>query len=97
MWGDWRLFQSLLETLKQIADKHSISIANVAVRYILDRPTVAGVIVGVRLGITDHRDDNARVFTLRLDTDDQQQIQTVLDQSRDLLRLIGDCGAEYRR
>jgi aryl-alcohol dehydrogenase-like predicted oxidoreductase len=97
VWGDWRLFQSLLEILKQIADKHSVSIANVAVRYILDRPTVAGVIVGVRLGVTEHRDDNARVFALRLDSDDQQHIQTVLDKSRDLLRLIGDCGAEYRR
>jgi aryl-alcohol dehydrogenase-like predicted oxidoreductase len=97
VWGDWRLFQSLLEILKQIADKHGVSIANVAVRYILDRPTVAGVIVGVRLGVTDHRDDNARVFALRLDNDDQQQIHTVLDKSRDLLRLIGDCGAEYRR
>jgi aryl-alcohol dehydrogenase-like predicted oxidoreductase len=97
VWGDWQLFQSLLEILKQIADKHSVSIANVAVRYILDRPAVAGVIVGVRLGVTDHHDDNARVFGFTLDSDDQQRIQTVLNKSRDLLRLIGDCGAEYRR
>jgi aryl-alcohol dehydrogenase-like predicted oxidoreductase len=97
VWGDWKLFQTLLEVLKQIADKHAVSIGNVAVRYILDRPTVAGVIVGVRLGVTDHRDDNVRVFGLRLDTDDHHHIQTVLDQSRDLLRLIGDCGDEYRR
>jgi aryl-alcohol dehydrogenase-like predicted oxidoreductase len=97
VWGDWRLFQSLLEVLKEIADKHRVSIANVAVRYLLDRPTVAGVIVGVRLGVTDHRDDNANVFGLTLDDDDHQHIHTVLDKSRDLLHLIGDCGAEYRR
>jgi aryl-alcohol dehydrogenase-like predicted oxidoreductase len=97
VWGDWQLFQALLEVLKHIADKHAVSIGNVAVRYILDRPTVAGVIIGVRLGVTDHRDDNARVFGFTLDSDDQAHIQTVLDKSRDLMRLIGDCGAEYRR
>ncbi|MFB2768608.1 aldo/keto reductase [Pelatocladus sp. BLCC-F211] len=35
-WGGWKLFQELLLTLKQIADKHQVSISNVAVRYILD-------------------------------------------------------------
>jgi aryl-alcohol dehydrogenase-like predicted oxidoreductase len=96
-WGGWGLFQELLSTLKRIADKHGASIANVAVRYILDRPAVAGVIVGVRLGVTDHRADNARVFEVTLDPEDQGQIQAVLDRSRDLYRLIGDCGDEYRR
>jgi aryl-alcohol dehydrogenase-like predicted oxidoreductase len=97
VWGDWKLFQELLEVLKHIADKHAVSIGNVAVRYTLDRPTVAGVIIGVRLGVTDHRDDNARVFGVTLDSDDYAHIHTVLDKSRDLMRLIGDCGAEYRR
>jgi len=96
-WGGWGLFQELLRTLKQVADKHGVSIANVAVRYILDRPTVAGVIVGVRLGVTDHRTDNARVFAVTLDPEDQGQIQAILEQSHDLYRLIGDCGDEYRR
>ncbi|HEY7491033.1 MAG TPA: aldo/keto reductase [Candidatus Tectomicrobia bacterium] len=96
-WGGWGLFQELLCTLKQVADKHGVSIANVAVRYILDRPTVAGVIVGVRLGVTDHRTDNARVFGVTLDAEDHGQIQAVLDRSHDLYRLIGDCGDEYRR
>jgi aryl-alcohol dehydrogenase-like predicted oxidoreductase len=97
VWGDWKLFQELLEVLKHIADKHAVSIGNVAVRYTLDRPTVAGVIIGVRLGVTDHRDDNARVFGVTLDSDDHARIHTVLDKSRDLMHLIGDCGAEYRR
>ena len=35
-WGGWGLFQELLQVLKQIADRHGVSIANVAVRYILD-------------------------------------------------------------
>ncbi len=96
-WGGWGLFQELLIALKEIADKHGVSIANVAVRYILDRPAVAGVIVGVRLGVTHHRADNARVFDFALDAEDHDRIAPVLDKSRDLYRLIGDCGDEYRR
>ena len=51
--------------LKDIADKHRVGIANVGVRYVLDRPAVAGVIVGARLGVAQHLADNARVFALR--------------------------------
>jgi aryl-alcohol dehydrogenase-like predicted oxidoreductase len=95
-WGGWALFQELLAVLKQIADKHRVSIANVGVRYILDRPAVAGVIVGARLGVAEHIADNARVFGFALDADDRAAIETVLAKSRDLIKLIGDCGDEYR-
>jgi aryl-alcohol dehydrogenase-like predicted oxidoreductase len=96
-WGDWGLFQRLLATLKEIADKHQVSIANVAVRAILDRPAVAGVIVGTRLGLAEHRADNARVFEFSLDDEDRPRLDAVLEASRDLYRAIGDCGDEYRR
>jgi aryl-alcohol dehydrogenase-like predicted oxidoreductase len=96
-WGGWRLFQELLNILKGIAGKHKVSIANIAARYILERPAVAGVIAGVRLGLAEHRADNARVFNFQLDAEDYQQIQSVLSRSRDLYRIIGDCGSEYRR
>ena len=96
-WGGWKLFQELLSTLHQIAQKHGVSIANVAARYILDRPVVAGVIIGVRLGIADHRDDNARVFSFRLDKDDTNSIEELIKKSNDLFDAIGDCGDEYRR
>jgi aryl-alcohol dehydrogenase-like predicted oxidoreductase len=95
-WGGWALFQELLAVLKQIADKHQVSIANVGVRYILDRPAVAGVIVGARLGVAEHIADNARVFGFELDTDDHTAVEMVLAKSRDLMKLIGDCGDEYR-
>ncbi|BAY46314.1 aldo/keto reductase [Scytonema sp. HK-05] len=96
-WGGWRLFQELLSTLKQIADKYSVSISNVAVRYILDKPTVAGVIVGARLGVSEHVEDTAKVFNFTLDAEDLNQINAVSSKSRDLYQLIGDCGDEYRR
>lgn len=96
-WGGWTLFQELLTILRKIADKYGVSIANVAVRYILDKPMVAGVITGVRLGLADHRDDNARVFSFSLDAEDLEQLHAVTSKSNDLYKLIGDCGAEYRQ
>jgi len=96
VWGGWKLFQELLSILKEIADKHDASIANVAARYILDKPAVAGVIIGARLGITDHRDDNIRVFGFRLDKDDNESIEEVCKKSNNLFASIGDCGDEYR-
>ena len=95
-WGGWALFQELLVALKQIADQHQVSIANIGVRYILDRPAVAGVIVGTRLGVAQHLADNARVFDFALGVDDLAMIEAVLAKSRDLIKLIGDCGDEYR-
>jgi aryl-alcohol dehydrogenase-like predicted oxidoreductase len=95
-WGSWELFQELLSILHQIAQAHGVSIANVATRYILDKPAVAGVIIGVRLGITDHRHDNAHVFDFRLDKDEINNIEEVCKKSNDLFDIIGDCGDEYR-
>lgn len=96
-WGGWQLFQELLSVLKTIADKHSVSIPNIALRYILDKPTVAGAIVGARLGIAEHLEDNARVFSFTLDTEDCDRIDAISSKSRNLYQLIGDCGDEYRR
>lgn len=96
-WGGWGLFQELLNTLKTIADKYQVSIANVAVNYILNQPAVGGVIVGARLGIAEHLSDNAQVFSFNLDAEDIGKIDAVSQHSRDLYQLIGDCGDEYRR
>ncbi len=95
-WGGWTLFQELLGALKPVADRHQVSIADVGIRYILDRPAVAGVIVGARLGVAQHIDDNARVFGFALDAEDRASIDAVLTKSRDLMKVIGDCGDEYR-
>src|SRR5919202_327354 len=75
-WGGWNLFQELLSTLNKIAQKHNVSIANVATRYILDKLAVAGVIIGVRLGISDHRNNNEQVFNFNLDKTDYDSIDT---------------------
>jgi len=95
-WGGWALFQELLAVLYDIAKKHDSSIANVAAKYILDKPAVAGVIIGVRLGIAEHKSDNVRVFSLNLDKEDKEKIRQVTSRSKDLFLSIGDCGDEYR-
>jgi aryl-alcohol dehydrogenase-like predicted oxidoreductase len=95
-WGGWQLFQELLSTLNAIAKKHQCSIANVATRFVLDKPQVAGVIIGARLGIAEHREDNARVFGVKLDEKDILSINSVTAKSNDLFDVIGDCGDEYR-
>ena len=38
-WSGWNLFQHLLSTLRRIAQKHNVSIANVATNYILAKTT----------------------------------------------------------
>jgi len=95
-WGGWALFQELLQALKRVADKHGVGIANIGVRSILDQSAVAGVIIGARLGIVEHLAANARTFAFTLDPADYVAIEPILAKSRDLLALIGDCGAEYR-
>jgi aryl-alcohol dehydrogenase-like predicted oxidoreductase len=96
VWGGWNLFQELLRTLSQIAIKHDSSIANVSCKFILDKPVVAGAIIGSRLGLSEHIQDNSKVFDLQLDSEDHAMINSVTDKSNDLFNIIGDCGDEYR-
>jgi aryl-alcohol dehydrogenase-like predicted oxidoreductase len=97
LWGGWSLFQELLALLKEIATKHDVSISNVAVRYVLEQPTVAGAIIGARLGVSEHLQENAKVFDFTLDREDYDRLDSLLSRSRNLFKFIGDCGDEYRR
>ncbi|MEM7296692.1 MAG: aldo/keto reductase [Bacteroidota bacterium] len=92
--GNWANFQALLETVHQIANKYQVSIANVASRFIMQQPHVAGVILGARLGKSEHIEDNLKLYSLELDKEDQQTIQKQLDK---LKSIHGDCGDEYRK
>ncbi|XP_051113596.1 flagellar radial spoke protein 5 isoform X1 [Andrographis paniculata] len=96
-WGGWSLFQELLRTLKSVASKHSVSIPTVAVRFILDQQAVAGSMIGVRLGLSEHIKDTESIFSLALDEDDKNSILQVSRKGANLIKSIGDCGDEYRR
>ena len=95
-WGGWQLFQELLFVLNIVAERYNCSIANIATRFVLDKPQVAGVIIGARLGIAEHREDNARVFDVKLDPQDISLIDSITAKSNDLFDAIGDYGVEYR-
>ncbi|TCD63842.1 hypothetical protein EIP91_004884 [Steccherinum ochraceum] len=98
-WGDWDLFQSLLRVLRAIGNRHDgLTIANIATRWVLDHPFVGAVIIGARLGIADHTNDNRKVFGFRLTDADHADIQAVSDRSKTSLMIttVGDCGGEYR-
>jgi len=92
--GGWDQFQDLLQTLDSIAKKHQVGIANIASHYIMTRPAVAGVIIGARLGKSEHIVDNERLFSFQLDESDETQLRQVL---HTLSRIPGDCGDEYRK
>ena len=92
--GGWDALQAVLRVARQIADRHDVSIANVAARTILDAPAVGGVIVGARLGHSAHIAENARVDTLRLTESDKRAMAEAL---QTLQPIPGDCGDEYRK
>ena len=54
------------------------------------------MIIGARLGIVNHREDNSKVFDVKLDDEDISSIRHVTAKSNDLFDVIGDCGDEYR-
>ena len=92
--GGWSSFQRLLAAAGAVAGKHGVSIANVATRWVLDHASVAAVIIGARLGESEHRADNLKAFGFAFDAEDI----ALLDHAFEGMRSIpGDCGDEYRK
>ena len=91
--GGWEALQRVLAAAAVVAARHGVSIANVATRYILDQPGVAGVIVGARLGERAHIDDTLKLFSFTLSDVDRAALRAALDT---LQPIPGDCGDEYR-
>ena len=92
--GGWARFQQLLAVLAHLAQRHGVSLANVASRYILDQPAVGAVIIGARLGQSEHVDSNRRLLDVALDPEGVALIGAALEE---LTPIPGDCGDEYRR
>ena len=92
--GGWPALQRLLGALDGVARRHGVSVTNVATRFILEQPAVAGVIIGARLGEREHIADNARLFGFALTERDREEIGAAMASLR---AIPGDCGDEYRR
>lgn len=100
-WGTWAEFQDLLKILSEIATAHGVSLTNVATRWVLQQPAVGAVIVGTRLGVSEHVEDNLRVFGWTLSDEDMRRINVVAlgadgHKLDSVFSALGDCGAEYR-
>lgn len=92
--GGWDAYQAVLRTARVVADRHGASIASVATRAVLDEPGVAGVIIGARLGESEHLNDTLRSLQLELTEQDRAELAAAVARLRPL---PGDCGDEYRR
>ncbi len=60
----WDAYQELLQQLNQFAQKYHCSIANIAARYVLQKNSVAAVIIGTRSA--RHIESNKKVFSFAL-------------------------------
>jgi aryl-alcohol dehydrogenase-like predicted oxidoreductase len=75
--GGWRRLQELLSVLDTIAKRHRVSLASVAIRYVLDKPSAAVALVGARNAA--HLDD--LVQAVALDEADRSAIARVVSQA----------------
>lgn len=77
--GGWQKYQDLLHTLSDISQKHGASISTIAARWVMDKPSVAAIILGV--GGTSRATRNLRLFEIALDDSDRKQLEAHLSDS----------------
>ena len=72
----WESMQKLLKLLKDIADEYSVSIANVAIQYILRQKSVGAVMIGTRN--SKHVSSNLKTLSFELSNRDMEAIKAFL-------------------
>lgn len=85
--GGYERYQECLGTLKDIGNKHGVGIAEVAMRYVLEKTMVGGIIVGARN--TRHLGKLELLGTFQLDDEDRAAIARHVD------RAVGPSGPFY--
>jgi aryl-alcohol dehydrogenase-like predicted oxidoreductase len=78
--GGWDLFQELMVCLKTVADKYKVGIAEVAIKYVLQKQLVAGAIVGAHN--SKHIKKIMLLKTFELDKQDLKDINDVISKSK---------------
>lgn len=73
--GGFDIFQDLLKNLKQVADRYEVGISEIAIRYILQKSCVAGVIIGARN--TTHLNELQKLNSFELEQKDLKKIAEV--------------------
>lgn len=74
--GPWDLFQDLLSALKDVGDRHGVSLSSVATAWVLDQPQVGAAIVGARYA--RHLPKTLQVFDVKLTDEDRAIIGGVI-------------------
>jgi len=74
--GGWTRFQELLRVLDSIATRHDVGIGTIAIRWVLDQPGVAGVIVGAR--DASHLGETLAAGVLTLTARDREELSGFL-------------------
>jgi aryl-alcohol dehydrogenase-like predicted oxidoreductase len=74
--GGWARFQELLRACELVARRHAVRIGTVAIRWVLDQPGVAAVIVGARHA--RHLTATRAALALQLTEDDRATLGAVL-------------------
>ncbi|MBC7893943.1 MAG: aldo/keto reductase [Cytophagaceae bacterium] len=77
--GGWARFQSLLSLLSGIAAEHGVRLGAIAIRWVLDQPGVAAVIVGARN--TAHLPDTLAALTVELSAYQRDRLSDFLLES----------------
>ncbi len=91
--GGWSAYQKVLSVVNGIAQKHNSTIANISSRYMLNQDHVAGIILGARLGVSNHIEENKAIFQLQLSKEENETIENAIST---LSSIPGNCGDEYR-
>lgn len=78
--GDWNFFQTILAQLRSIAHKYDVGIAEVAARWGLQAPSVAGVIIGARN--QRHLHKLKKLASFSLDEADLKAIRQLISQAK---------------
>lgn len=88
-----------MNALASIGRKYGVSISSVATRWVLDHEYVGAVIIGARMGISEHVEENLKSFSFALDHEDRKKVENVLAKcnAKAIFEEMGDCGAEYRK
>ncbi|MFT4567550.1 MAG: aryl-alcohol dehydrogenase-like predicted oxidoreductase [Saprospiraceae bacterium] len=78
--GSYAFFQELLQVLRDIADTYDVGIAEVACKYVLQKPMVGSVIVGARN--RNHIESLQKLEGFSLTTSELTQINNIVAQSQ---------------
>lgn len=78
--GGYTLFQEALKVLRFIANKYEVGIAEVASQYILQKPMVAGVIIGARN--RHHLSNLQKISHFKLDDSDLAMLAEIQRQAK---------------